>query len=246
MPLPRMAGTIERRLLVNYAVDPDVLRPLVPERFRLQQVGGAAVAGICLIRLGGLRPAGLPVGLGLTTENGAHRVAVEWDSAEGLRRGVYILRRDTDSRVTTVVGGRLFPGTHDRAVFDVTETAERLQVAYRSVDGRAQVGVDVQLADELRGSQLFAETAVASAFFEQGAVGYSPSRRPQRLEGLEIRTSAWRVEATTVTSGHSSLFDDTTLFPNGSAVLDSALVMRNVPVTWHAVADADAPRRVPA
>ena len=46
---------------------------------RPQLVEGRAVAGICLIRLGSLRPKGLPASLGVTTENAAHRIAVEWD-----------------------------------------------------------------------------------------------------------------------------------------------------------------------
>jgi hypothetical protein len=64
------------------------------------------MAGICVIRLTNLRPAGFPSGIGLTTENAAHRIAVEWDEPEGPCRGVFIPRRDTDSRLTVVLGGR--------------------------------------------------------------------------------------------------------------------------------------------
>lgn len=109
MPRPVMVGTIERRLLVNYRVDPDLLARVVPAPFRPQLVGGVGVAGICLIRLGHLRPVGVPSGLGLTTENAAHRVGVEWDEPDGIRHGVYIPRRDSSSRLTALVGGRLFP-----------------------------------------------------------------------------------------------------------------------------------------
>jgi hypothetical protein len=36
-------------------------------------------------------------------------------------------------------------------------------------------------------------------------------------------------------SAQSSFFDDVTRFPAGSAVLDCALVMRQVPVSWNAL-----------
>jgi hypothetical protein len=88
-----MTGEIERRLLVNYRVDPAALRHVLPDRFRPQLVGGAGVAGICLIRLGGLRPRWTPAPLsrlGLTTENAAHRIAVEWDGPAGVESDVYI------------------------------------------------------------------------------------------------------------------------------------------------------------
>lgn len=93
-----MVGTIDRRLLINYRVDPDVLARLLPEPFEPQMVRGAGLAGICLIRLSDLRPTGAPAALGVTTENAAHRIAVEWDDGEGRRHGVYIPRRDTSSR----------------------------------------------------------------------------------------------------------------------------------------------------
>lgn len=124
-----MTSRIERRVLVNLRVDPGVVARILPPPLRPQLVGGRAVAGICFIRLGQLRPAGLPAWLGMTTENAAHRVAVEWDTEDGVRRWVYIPWRDTDSVVTAVVGGRLYPGRHDRARFTVTESDDDVHVS---------------------------------------------------------------------------------------------------------------------
>ena len=44
--LPQMTGEIERRLLVNYRVDPAALSGLLPPHLRPQLVNGRAVAGI--------------------------------------------------------------------------------------------------------------------------------------------------------------------------------------------------------
>jgi uncharacterized protein YqjF (DUF2071 family) len=74
-----MSSVIERRLLVNYRVDPEVAASLLPAPLRPQLLNGWAVAGICLIRLGRLRPSWAPRWAGMRTENAAHRVAVEWD-----------------------------------------------------------------------------------------------------------------------------------------------------------------------
>ena len=139
--VPAMRGTIERRLLVNYRVDPAVLGRVRPTPFRPQLVGDVGMAGICLIRLGHLRPVGLPASIGFTTENAAHRVAVEWDGPDGLCHGVYIPRRDTSSVLTRVVGGRLFPGEHFRSSFIVREQGGRYEVAFTSADGSARVAV---------------------------------------------------------------------------------------------------------
>lgn len=230
--MPRIAGEIERRLLVNYQADPDVVARVLPAPFRPQLVDGRAVVGICLLRLGGVRPAGLPSGLGLTSENAAHRFSVEWDDADGTRAGVYIPRRDTASRATLLLGGRVFPGRHHRARFDVEETADRLHVGFTALDGSASVTVDVDVTDELERSALFGSVAEASAFFERGAVGFSPARIAGRHEGMRLVTSRWQVTPAHVRGARSSYFEDTTRFPPGSVVLDHALLMRRVPVEW--------------
>jgi hypothetical protein len=60
MRAPDVHATIERRILVNYRVDIDVLASLLPAPFRPAPCGGVGIAGICLIRLGGIRFSGLP------------------------------------------------------------------------------------------------------------------------------------------------------------------------------------------
>ncbi len=237
---PAMSSVIERRLLVNYRVDPEVAASLLPAPLRPQLVNGWAVAGICLIRLGRLRPSWAPGWSGMRTENAAHRVAVEWDGIGGRQPGVYIPRRDTDSVVTVLAGGRLFPGEHHRASFDVRETARELHVAFASTDRTAHVSVDIQVAQRLQGSALFADLREASDFFRGGSAGFSATRGSGRLDGLEMRADRWVVEPTEVGGVSSSFFDDACPFPPGSATIDCALLMRDIPVTWTAVA-ADVP-----
>ena len=231
---PSVSSVIERRLLVNYRVDPEVAANLLPTPLRPQVVNGWAVAGICLIRLGRLGPSWVPGSVGMRTENAAHRVAVEWDGLEGRKSGVYIPRRDSDSVVTVLAGGRLFPGEHHRASFDVRETAREFHVAFASTDGTAHVSTDIGIAQQLQGSALFADLREASDFFRRGSVGFSPTRISGMLEGVELRAERWIVEPAEVHAVRSSFFDDVRLFPPGSATIDCALLMRDIPATWTA------------
>ena len=133
MRIPVITGVIDRRILANWRCDPSVLAKLLPAPFRPKLARGYGIAGVCLIRLQAIRPAWAPAGLGISSENAAHRIAVEWDESgtDGravLREGVYIPRRDTSSRFNTLVGGRLFPGVHHHATFDVREQGGRLHV----------------------------------------------------------------------------------------------------------------------
>ena len=99
MRVPTMQGVVERRLLINYRLDRDLAATMIPAPFEPQILNGWAVAGICLIRLGRLRPRGVPARLGLTSENAAHRFAVQWRDDTGLRTGVYIPTRHSSAIV---------------------------------------------------------------------------------------------------------------------------------------------------
>jgi len=229
-----MVGTIERRLLINYRVQPHVLARFLPSPFRPQLVGGLGVAGICLIRLGDLRPSGLPSFTGLTSENAAHRVAVEWDGPDGPLAGVYIPRRDSSSRVTALVGGRLFPGAHHRARFWVEEGGGDYAVGFESLDGTGGVEVRTTITSAMPAGSVFASVPEASAFFEAAPLGYSATRRPGELDGVELACTGWRVEPLAVSHVRSSFFEDETLFPPGTAELDSGLLMSDLPAVWKA------------
>lgn len=233
MRVPIIQGMIARRLLVNYRIDPDVIAALLPAPFRPKLVCGAAMAGICLIRLQAVRPRGVPALLGITSENAAHRIAVEWEDHGQLREGVYIPRRDTNSRLNTLVGGRLFPGMHHHAHFTTTETDKRISVAFTSDDSSVRVVVAGRPDATLPADSVFGSLAEASTFFERGSLGYSATRDPQRFDGLELRSRQWRVEPFSVEQVETSFFDNRSLFPTGTATFDSALLMRGIPHEWH-------------
>jgi uncharacterized protein YqjF (DUF2071 family) len=237
MKIPVIRGVIDRRLLVNYHVDPDVLAPLLPAPFRPKVIHGRGMVGICLIRLKSIRPTFLPSWLGISSENAAHRTAVEWDDHGTLREGVYVRRRDTNSWLNSLAGGRLFPGIHHHARFTVKESADRFAVALRSDDGITSMSVRGRRTDRLPASSVFGSLLEASAFFEAGSLGYSATADPTRFQGLELRCLNWRVESLEVEEVRSSFFEDRALFPTGSIEFDCALLMRGIQHEWHGKPD---------
>jgi hypothetical protein len=232
----QLDAVIERRLLLNYRADPDLVAKLLPAPFRPHLVQGYAVVGICLLRLGRARLAGTPFGVGFGSENAAHRFVVEWDGPDGICTGLYIPRRDTASRVNVAVGGRLFPGVVDRrADFDVEERSERLRIAYATHDGSTAVDVEVRIAHQLPESVLFKDVDQASEVFRLASAGYWAGAGAGDFRGLNLATSRWRVDPCEVDRAASSFYDDRSIFPMGSIRLDSAVVMRKVPGRWSAL-----------
>ncbi|HEY4383977.1 MAG TPA: DUF2071 domain-containing protein [Ktedonobacteraceae bacterium] len=233
MHIPTLEGTIDRRLLVNYRVDPTYLQRFLPEPFRPKLIHGMGIAGICLIRLKQIRPRALPAPLGFSSENAAHRVAVEWEEDGQYREGVYIPRRDTSSQFNTLIGGRLFPGVHHHASFQVMEEDETFSIQITSDDGKTQVAVEAQIASCLPERSIFTSLEEVSSFFEQGSLGYSVSNTAGKLDSLELRCMNWKVEPLQVTRAQSSFFDDQKRFPSGSVELDCALLMRAIRHEWY-------------
>ena len=238
MRLPVLRGVIRRRILVNFRVRPEALRSVVPPRFRFKLQDGRAIAGVCLIRLEGIRPHFVPRPFGFRSENAAHRVAVLWTDELGQERdGVFIFRRDTGSALNRLAGGRVFPGEHHRATFRSSDSGDRIELAMTSADGFCTVSVRGVPTAELPAGSAFGSVSEASRFFETGSVGYSTTSEPNRLDGIALRTRAWSVKPLRVDEVFSSYFMDETRFPGDDAVFDHALLMRNVDHEWREIPD---------
>ena len=230
MTAQAVACIIERRLLVNYRIEPELAARLLPWPFRPQLVSGQAVGGVCFIRLSGLRAGRLPRVPRLVSENAAHRFAVEWDDASGTHAGVFVPRRDTNSRISAAAGGKVFPGSYRLARFEVDEPAGQVRINVTSRDGQVQLAVTAVPADTFI-SEVFETLDDAVCFFRRGALGFSPSARAGCLDGVRLHSASWAAQPMRAEI-RSSLFDDTALFPAGTCSLDSTLVMRDLPARW--------------
>ncbi len=233
MRAPTIKATIERRILVNYRVEPAALASVLPVPFRPALVDGHGIAGICLIRMGGIRPAVLPSAVGLTTDNAAHRIAVEWDSDDGPVTGVYIPRRDTSSRVSALLGGRAFPGWQHRARFRVEEGDGLYRVEVCSQDGAVNIAVVAHRANQVMEGSVFRSLEEASAFFRCAPLGYAATPEQGVFDGVALTAEGWAIEPLYLAEAQSSYFDDPARFPAGTAVADSAFLMANLDTTWH-------------
>lgn len=232
--IPAVHAVMARRILVNFRVRPEVITESLPDPFRPKLVNGWAMAGICLIRLEDMRPAWMPRLCGVASENAAHRIAVEWTENGRTREGVFIPRRDTNSLLNRVAGGRLFPGIHHPAEFCCAQSGNRFKVELRSRDGKTRVNVVARLADGWPAGSVFESLEEASVFFRNGGCGWSPSRNCA-LEGVELHTEHWAMDALAVEQVESSFFGDRRRFPPGSVEFDCALLMRCIGHEWRAL-----------
>jgi len=172
--------------------------------------------------------------MGISSENAAHRIAVTWtDPTDSLREGVFIPRRDTSNLLNHVAGGRIFPGEHNLAKFEVRSTLDTIDFSMRSKDGQVHIRFRATRASCLPTSSSFNSVEEASHFFEPGSLGYSVTKEADRLDGIILSTKNWHVEPVNLEDIHSSYFANENIFPKGSADFDCALLMENIDHEWH-------------
>lgn len=242
MNIPAITGIIRRRILLNYRAAPETVSAILPSNFRPKLFGGHAIVGICLIRLEEIRPKGMPGFLGISSENSAHRIAVEWQGTDGRKgEGVFVPRRDTDSRLNALAGGRLFPGVHHFSRFTVSDQEGQITLRV-DADDRKDALVDLQARenDGFPSTSIFGGLEESSRFFEAGCVGYSSRPDSCILDGLLLEVADWRVSYLKVDHVKSAYFDDRSIFPDGSIEFDHALLMRDIAHQWHSMAEMTA------
>jgi len=236
MKIPTLSGIIDRRILINYSADEAVVNKILPTKFRAKLVNGRAIVGICLIRLKDVRPKGLPGSIGISSENAAHRIAVEWDEDGIKKEGVYIPRRDTSSTLNALSGGCIFPGEHHLSSFKVEENDKKYSVSFVNKDG-THVSIEGEETSDWPQGSILKTFEEASTFFKKGSVGYSPDKIGETYDGLELKTSKWEMFPLHVTYVDSSFFKDQTMFPKNSIQFENALLMKNINHEWKSLGE---------
>ncbi|HET9485880.1 MAG TPA: DUF2071 domain-containing protein [Chryseosolibacter sp.] len=236
MNLPVLNGIIDRRMLINYRVDPHAVKNILPKKFEPLVINGYASGGICLLRLRNIGFKYSPSLLRITSENAAHRFLVKWIEGGKERRGVYIPRRDTDSFLNVWLAGKLFAWPHYAAKFKTREGDGNYFLEMQSSDRKTGVMVSAKTGHPFPTHSMFDSVEHASACFRDCCIGYSPSAKTNHFKTIELRTKNWAVKPLAVKDLHSSFFEDPSLFPKGTVQFDHALLMENIAHEWHALA----------
>ncbi len=233
MNIPTIQGIIKRRVLVNFRCEPDAIQKILPDGFRPKLYKNKAIAGICLIKLEHIRPKHLPEFIGISSENAAHRIAVEWNENGETKEGVFVPRRDTDSLLNQLAGGRIFPSEHHKAIFNISEDESKISYAMRSTDGDVSLKFTGKTTDKFPADSVFDSLQEASDFFEKGSLGYSSNKTETNLDGIKLQIDDWQVRPLEINNVESSFYNDETIFPKDTIKFDHALLMQNIEHEWH-------------
>ncbi len=225
-------GIIDRRILINYRIKPEIVSTLLPPHLQPLIINGYASAGICLLRLKDIGIRSSPSFLRINSENAAHRFLVTYKENGNIMQGVYIPRRDTDSLLNVFLAGKILSWPHFSDSFRVAEHDGSYFVDMRSRDGKTQIKVDAMSGYKFPSNSMFHSLEHASSCFENCSTGISPSTSPGIFKAIHLCTRNWKVSPLKIKSLSSSYFQDQSVFPPGSITFDNALLMQNVNHEW--------------
>jgi hypothetical protein len=205
-PIP-MTCHFEHCLVITWALPAEILGPLVPPGLELDTYDehwGFVV--IALVQTRRLRPAFLPAWAGSDYALTGYRIFVKHRDETGrTRRGLHILRSDTDSRLMKLGGNLLTHYRYRRSAIDISAVARQLVVRITTRSAEADLDVTARLDDQpapLPASSPFRSERDARRFAGPLPWTFDYERQTSSIVMIRGRRSQWRpnqvaVEVTT-------------------------------------------------
>jgi hypothetical protein len=239
-PIP-MSCHFEHSLVVTWALPAQLLEPLVPPGLTLdaydRRWGFVAVA---LVQTRHLRPAFLPPWTGRDYALTGYRIFVRHRGPQGrTRRGLHILRSDTDKRDMKLGGNLLTHYRYRLADISIRTASGVLEAQVTTDGGEADLHVVARLADEpapLPTTSPFRSAADARRF--AGPLPWTFDHEPETgsIVMIQARRSDWRPRQTQVLVKHCSFLDrsfpDRAPFGSAEPLLASAFHVADVDYGW--------------
>jgi hypothetical protein len=201
-PIP-MRCHFAHSLVLTWALPAPVLGPLVPPGLSLDTYDGHwGFVVIALVQTRDLRPAFLPAWAGRDYALTGYRIFVKHrDQAGRTRRGLHILRSDTDKRDMKLGGNLLTHYRYRLARIGITPSAGELEVRIATPRREADLHVVARLADEpaaLPVGSPFRSDRDARRF--AGPLPWTFDHEPQTssIVMIHARRSAWQPRQTDV------------------------------------------------
>jgi len=235
-PIP-MITHFRHSLVLAYAVPAPVLAALLPPGLTVDTYGELGFVAIALVACEHLRPVGLPGWLGRDYVLSGYRVFVRHHDATGrLRRGLHILRSDTNRRTMVWGGNALTHYRYQRAAIRFVEQPGRIEVEIRTPRGHADLHVVARVGDPSGAVALPPGSPFTTATDARRFAGPLPWTFDHEAETnstvmIRGRRTTWNPQPVAVTVTECAFFSDPR-FDGNEAVLANAFHVADTDYRW--------------
>jgi hypothetical protein len=237
-PVP-MTTVFRECFLVNFAVQPEVMRRLLPGPIEPDLFEGEAYLSIVIADMEKMRPAFLPRFLGVTYNQVVYRAVVRCRG----EAGVHFLRSDADDALMSLAGDWLtfFRFHHSRVA--IRHERRHLHFDLTTPGHCADIHASFDLGSArqaLPPGSRFKTLAEAQDFLVELFAAFAHDPFTQHTSRVRIKRGEWKIAVVDDRRAHYPFMQDGPLFPAGCARLDSIFYVKDLPYYWHTLERVDA------
>lgn len=232
-PLP-MAAFFRHSLVLTYALPPRVLAPLLPEGLVLDTFRDRAFLAIALVQTQKMRPAFLPAMIGGDFFLSGYRIFARLASGARSRRGLRILRSDTDSPWMVCAGNLLTHYNYRLCRADLENRDDLLHWTIRTPQAEADLDVLVHLDRNpapLPAGSPFHSLAEARRFAGPLPYTFDYEQPTGSIIGIRAVRQNWNPQPVAVEIRQNTYLDREP-FRGAAPMLANAFHVGNVPYRW--------------
>jgi hypothetical protein len=232
-PIP-ISAFFRHSLVLTYAFQPEVLLPLLPHGLVLDTYRGYAFLAIALVQTTGLRPSFLPSAMGQDFFLSGYRIFTRLDRGGLSKRGLRILRSDTDHPWMVRAGNWLTHYNYRLCQATLEERDDEIRWTIQTPHSEADLEVVARLAGgpaSLPPCSPFVTLAAASRFAGPLPYTFDYEESTDSIIGIRAMRQKWNPQPVWVDVRRNT-FLEREPFCRSVPILANAFYVGDVPYQW--------------
>jgi hypothetical protein len=232
-PIP-ISAFFRHSVVLTYAFPPEVLKPLLPAELVLDTWGDFAFLAVALVQTESLRPSFLPGAFGRNFFLSGYRIFTRLAAGTHSKRGLRILRSDTDHPWMMRFGNLLTHYNYRLCEVDLGETSDELHWTIRTPRAEADLEVKVCLDSHrasLPANSPFRTYAEARRFAGPLPYTFDYEEETDSIIGICAARQEWNPEPVSVNVICNTFFAQQP-FRAAHPILANAFHVQNVAYRW--------------
>jgi hypothetical protein len=232
-PIP-ISAFFRHSLVLTYALPPETLEPLLPKGLVLDLFRGHAFLAIALVQTERLRPSFLPAVMGQDFFLSGYRIFTRLDNAAQSKRGLRILRSDTDHRRMVYAGNLLTHYNYRLCEADLKTTSEELHWTIRTPQAEADIEVVAHVTDgprSLPDGSPFSNLTEARRFAGPLPYTFDYEEATDSIIGIRAIRQQWEPRPVAVDVRRNTFLEHEP-FLGARPILANAFYVHDVPYRW--------------
>jgi hypothetical protein len=232
-PIP-ISAFFRHSLVMTYALQPEILEPLLPQGLVLDTYRGYAFLAVALVQTERLRPSFLPSAMGGDFFLSGYRIFTRLEGGERSKRGLRILRSDTDHPWMVRAGNWLTHYNYHLCQAVIEECGHEIRWTIQTQQNEADLEVVAHLEGEpapLPADSPFATPAEARRFAGPLPYTFDYEEATHSIIGIRAMRPTWNPRPVAVDVLHNT-FLEREPFCRSTPILANAFHVRDVPYQW--------------